>query len=111
MNKKIGIDIVEVRRFREKIYASNISFYKKIFLDEEIKYCLKFKDPFPHFAGKFAAKEAIIKTINKKIKLNQIKIKNKKNRLEVWINNEIDEKILISISHETNYAVAISEHI
>ena len=45
MIKKFGLgtDIVSVKRFEEKPFCSNQIFYKKIFLDSEIKYCLNFK--------------------------------------------------------------------
>jgi len=105
---QIGIDLVEINRFRKKEYNENQKFYKEIFTDKEIKYCLKYKDPYTHFAGKFAAKEAIIKSTQKKIKLNQIEIKNKKNGLEVIIKKKLEPSILISISHEKDYAIAMS---
>jgi phosphopantetheinyl transferase (holo-ACP synthase) len=34
----IGIDIIDVERFRKKIFKQNIKFYQKIFLESEIKY-------------------------------------------------------------------------
>ena len=40
----IGIDIVKVSRFKNKPYLSNKKFYSKIFTNNEIKYCLNFKD-------------------------------------------------------------------
>jgi len=107
MKKGIGIDLVEINRFRKKNFDSNQIFYEKIFTKNEIEYCLKYKDPYPHFAGKFAAKEAIIKATNEKIKLNQIVIKNNLNGLEVMIKNTINPEILISISHEKDYAIAM----
>ena len=105
---QIGIDIVKVSRFRNKKYNLNQKFYETIFTIKEIKYCLKYKDPYTHFAGKFAAKEAIIKATQKKIKLNQIEIKNNKKGLEVIIKNNVESNIFISISHEKDYAVAMS---
>ena len=105
---QIGIDIVKIARFRNKKYNVNQKFYKKIFTTNEIKYCLKYKDPYTHFAGKFAAKESIIKAMKKKIKLNEIEIKNKRNELEIIIKNKIEPSILISISHEKDYAIAMS---
>ena len=39
---------------------------KKNFSDNEIKYCLKFNEPYKHFAGKFAIKEATMKSIEEK---------------------------------------------
>ena len=46
----IGIDIVNIERFKKKEYAKNKKFYQKIFADSEIKYCLKFKNSSEHFA-------------------------------------------------------------
>ena len=43
-NLGIGIDIIEVSRFRRKKYEENRNFYKKIFVKSEINYCLKFKN-------------------------------------------------------------------
>ena len=39
----VGIDIIEVDRFKKKKYEKNKIFYKKIFVCSEINYCLKFK--------------------------------------------------------------------
>ena len=65
MKKKfgVGIDMVEIKRFEDKTYQKNKKFYKKIFMQSEINYCLKFKNPGPHFAGKFAIKEAMKKSL------------------------------------------------
>ncbi len=62
-NFGIGIDIIEIKRFRAKNYKKNKNFYEKIFAKSEIDYCLKFKDPYPHFAGKFGIKESVIKSV------------------------------------------------
>jgi len=59
----IGIDIVNIERFKKKEYAKNKKFYQKIFTNSEIKYCLGFKNSSKHFAGKFAIKEAVKKSI------------------------------------------------
>ena len=62
----VGVDIINVSRFRNMPFEKKSSFYKKIFHDNEINYCLKFKDPYTHFARKFALKKALIKLIDKK---------------------------------------------
>ena len=69
----VGIDLVKISRFKKIPFQRNESFYKKNFSKEEIEYCLKFEEPYKHFAGKFAIKEATIKAINKKVELLQIK--------------------------------------
>ena len=63
----IGIDIIDINRFSEKPYSENKIFYEKIFHNSEIKYCLNHKNSSQSFAAKFAIKESVIKSINKKI--------------------------------------------
>ena len=43
-NFGIGIDVSSVKKFRDKTFEDNQSFYKKLFSEEEITYCLKFKN-------------------------------------------------------------------
>ena len=103
----IGIDVVNVHRFSSKKYSENKEFYSKIFTDNEIRYCVKFKDPYTHFAGKFALKEAVIKAIDKKISLLDIETFHKNNIPQVKLKNETNFSSLSSISHENNVAVAV----
>ena len=105
----IGIDIVKVSRFKKKPLKNNQNFYKKIFSDAEINYCKKFNSPYEHFAGKFAIKEALIKSINEKISLREIKTSHKNSKPIVKIKNSLDKKyrFIISMSHEKDVAVAV----
>ena len=102
----VGIDLVKIDRFKKIPFEENESFYRKNFSKEEIEYCLKFEEPYKHFAGKFAIKEATIKSMNKKIELLQIKTYHEKSKPKVSIiNEEIDFKV--SVSHDGDYAIAI----
>ena len=84
-----------------------ISTYKKIFVQSEINYCLKFKNPGPHFAGKFAIKEAMKKSLDESIDFLDIitKHKNLKPTVNLKINNSY--VFYASVSHEKDYAIAI----
>ena len=55
--------IVDINRFEKITYAEKPSFYNKLFTSSEIEYCLRFKTPAEHFAGKFAIKESLKKSI------------------------------------------------
>ena len=105
----IGIDIIDVERFRKKIFKQNIKFYQRIFLESEIKYCLRFKSPYEHFAGKFALKESVIKSIHDKISFLDIKTSNSKCGPIVRLVGEKSKEysFLCSISHEKKFAVAV----
>jgi len=105
-NLGIGIDIVEVNQFREKEYSKNINFYQKIFSSNEIEYCLKFNDPYPHFAGKFALKEAVIKSISGDVNLIDIETNHSSSKPNVELKNK-SYNFLASISNEKNIAVGV----
>ena len=107
-NLGIGIDIIEVSRFRRKKYEENRNFYKKIFVKSEINYCLRFKDPYTHFAGKFALKESVIKSIQSNISFLDIQTSNSKRGPIVSLVGNLAKKYSFSasISHEKEYAIA-----
>ena len=107
-NFGVGIDIVETKRFRKKNYKKNKNFYEKIFSRSEINYCLKYKDPYTHFAGKFALKESVIKSIQSDISFLDIQTSNSKHGPIVRLvgNSAKKYSFLPSISHEKEYAIA-----
>lgn len=103
----IGIDIVNVNRFRKIPYDKNKRFYKKIFLPSEISYCTKFKDQERHFAGKFAIKESVKKSISKKVIMTDIVTSHSKSKPTVKIRNNAKYQFLASISHDDDIAVGV----
>ena len=102
--ENIGIDIVSVNRFKNKIFSKNITFYKKIFLQSEIDYCNKFKSPYEHFAGKFAIKEAVIKSIDEKIVPLEIEIFYKNSKPQIRLKN-LQSKYSFKISVHRNIEI------
>jgi len=106
-NFGIGIDIVDVSRFREKPFTQNEKFYKKIFHDSEIKYCLNRGDPSESFAAKFAIKESVIKAINNQIDLLDILTDIVNTKPTVLLQNDSSYNFLVSISHEKSFAIAV----
>ena len=103
----IGIDVIEVNRFSSKKLSENEEFYRKIFTKNEIDYCTKFKNPYTHFAGKFALKEAVIKALKKKINLLDIETFHKNKVPYVKLRNYTDYFSISSISHENSVAIAV----
>lgn len=103
----VGIDIINVNRFRNMPFSKKVSFYKKIFHENEINYCLKFKDPYTHFAGKFAIKESVIKSINTKENFLRIITDHQNKKPIVSIDGNNDYIFSASITHEKDYAIGI----
>lgn len=58
----IGTDLVEPARLAERLNRSP-ALRAKLFAQVEIAYCEQMADPAQHFAGRFAAKEALLKAL------------------------------------------------
>lgn len=58
----LGVDIVEIERFK-KAMEKHPRLVDRVFTQEEKNYCLSKKKPYLHFAVRFAAKEAVLKSI------------------------------------------------
>ncbi|HMA63383.1 MAG TPA: holo-ACP synthase [bacterium] len=58
----VGTDIIEVDRIKRAMQRTS-KFREKIFTSTEIEYCSNKANPEQHFAGRFAAKEALKKAI------------------------------------------------
>ena len=76
----IGTDIINIKRMEKSIKKNGDNFINKVFSKNEILYCKKKKNPFPFYAKRFAAKEALSKAlgtgIRKGIKFKNIEITN-----------------------------------
>ena len=59
----IGTDIVEVDRINKLLLKSGELFKNRVFTVLEQKYCDNKSSPSIHYAGRFAAKESIIKAV------------------------------------------------
>lgn len=59
----IGTDIIEIRRIRDVIERHGQRFLDRHFTRKEQLYCLEMEDGAIRFAGRFAAKEALLKAL------------------------------------------------
>ena len=57
----IGADIVDIARIRAAHERHGAAFLERVFTPGEIAYCTRMGNPHPHFAARFAAKEAVAK--------------------------------------------------
>ena len=108
--KGIGVDIADIRRFRKPTMRRDDRFIRTTFSTSECKYCFSYRDPAPHLAGAFAAKEAVRKVYgDKKIGLSDIEVRHcASGKPEIWINGELSKTFLVSISHDATIAIAVA---
>ena len=113
-----GTDIIEINRIKDSIESLGDSFKNKIYTEEEIKYCESRKNAkYQHYAGRFAAKEAIFIAVSDFLDdkfviswkdAEVLADENGKPRI-TFTSKKLEEKIEsidISISHCKEFAVA-----
>ncbi len=59
----IGVDLTQMPRMRRVVARWEERFLQRVFTEQEIAYCRRRRDPIPHFAARFAAKEATLKAL------------------------------------------------
>ena len=112
-----GTDIIEIERIKKSIERSGEKFIKLIYTPAEIEYCeSKRNAKYSHYAGRFAAKEAIYKAVSSllperfAITWTDAQVINDENgnpKIEfLKVKFEQIKSIDISISHSRDYAVA-----
>ncbi|NLE65781.1 MAG: holo-ACP synthase [Elusimicrobia bacterium] len=104
-----GVDIIEIGRIREAVEAWGDRFLQKILNPEEIAYARAHVIPYPHYAGRFAAKEAIYKAVgNRTLTWKDITVLNDPDGKPVCHlqGKTVQGKIHLSISHTRYYAIA-----
>jgi len=118
MIEAIGIDLIEIKRIKQAIERYGERFSSRVFTPWEIQYCLSKIDPNFSFAGRFAVKEAVFKAVGtgfaEGVKWTSVEVVNDPSgqpqvRLGQAIQKHIgDKKIMISLSHTKEHAVAVA---
>ena len=116
-----GIDIIEIERIKAALDRFGQQFIKRVFTNAEIEYCRNRKNSSGHFAARFAAKEAVFKSLNASfatgIRWREIEIMHNDRgapvaRLHGKLLDEKQrhgiEKIEISITHSSTFAAAVA---
>ncbi len=112
----IGTDIVDVARIRELVNSHPDRFIARTYTPNEQSYCREKANPEIHFAGRFAAKEAIKKAlmtsgIKNPIRWTDMEIIADENGAPVInLNGERFETLQckVSISHTNEIAIAFA---
>ncbi|PIS03045.1 MAG: holo-ACP synthase [Chlamydiae bacterium CG10_big_fil_rev_8_21_14_0_10_42_34] len=116
--KGLGNDIIEIERVRKSIERHGQHFLNRLFLQKEQDYCYKYKDPVPHFAGRFSAKEAVAKALGtgfgSELSWHDIEILGDEHgKPTVHLSAAAKERfnnphLLVSISHSASHATAVA---
>jgi holo-[acyl-carrier protein] synthase len=115
----IGTDIVECLRIRRMIERHGEVFLTRVFTGHEIRYCQARKRATEHYAGRWAAKEAVLKSLgtgwSRGLDWTEIEVRNDPTgQPKLHFGGAVKEMvqklhigdILLSISHCRAYATA-----
>jgi len=116
----VGIDMVEVQRIENILKRWGDKFTGRVFTESEIEYCRKRARPAIHYAARFAAKEAFLKSIGVGLagglEIKDIEalndqhgkpVLNLHNKAKVTLNKNGAATVHLSISHTARYATAV----
>jgi holo-[acyl-carrier protein] synthase len=115
----IGIDLVQIPRMRRVVERWQDRFLSRVFTDREIAYCQARRDPIPHLAARFAAKEAGLKALGTGLSMGvhwrELEVCRERGQAPTLVlsgrSRAIGEsrggrRILLSLTHEGEYACA-----
>jgi holo-[acyl-carrier protein] synthase len=114
----LGSDIIEIERIHHACEKHGQAFLDKHFTQKEQAYCQRYNNPYPHLAGRFAAKEAVLKALGTGVQpglswLDVEVINDSRGKPDIYLSPSVFEKVgpihlLISISHCKAYAYAVA---
>jgi holo-[acyl-carrier protein] synthase len=115
----IGVDLVKIPRMRDAIARWDERFLRRVFTDAEIAECRARRDPAPHFAVRFAAKEAGLKALGTGLSLGvtwrELEVRRRPGqaptlelhgRTRVLSRARGGRRMLLALSHDGDYALA-----
>lgn len=115
----LGTDIVETERIGGMLERHGDAFLSRVFTNDEVAYCQDRKNCIQHYAGRWAAKEAVMKTLgtgwSKGVIFHDIEVVSQKSGAPLItlhggalaVSRELGiQQVLITISHCRAYATA-----
>jgi holo-[acyl-carrier protein] synthase len=115
----IGIDLVKIPRMRDVIERWQDRFLHRVFTEGEIAYCRARRDPVPHFAARFAAKEAALKALGTGLRFGirwrELEVRRERGEAPtLMLSGRCREiglarggrRVLLALTHDGEYAMA-----
>jgi holo-[acyl-carrier protein] synthase len=94
-------------------------FLQRVFTEEEIAYCRRRRDPIPHFAARFAAKEATLKALGTGLRMGvnwrELEVRRERGQAPTMTLHgksraialaKGGRRVLLSLTHDGEYAMA-----
>jgi holo-[acyl-carrier protein] synthase len=113
----VGVDLIEIERIRRALERYGDDFKERCFTDAERMYCDAKPNPPQHYAGRFAAKEAVGKALGSGVYFTwkEIEVRGRpkpavvlSGRTAQWAEKVGAGKIELSMTHSRELAAAVA---
>ena len=117
--KGIGVDLAQISRLRRVVERWSDRFLRRVFTEAEIAYCRGRRDPIPHLAARFAAKEATLKALGTGLSMGvnwrELEVRRERGQAPTMVLTGRSEaiarakgasRVLLSLTHDGDYAMA-----
>jgi holo-[acyl-carrier protein] synthase len=117
MALRVGVDLIEIERIRRALDRHGESFKRRCFTEAEREYCDSKPNPPQHYAGRFAAKEAVGKALGSGVYFTwrEIEIRGRpkpgvhlSGRTAAWAEKLNAGRIELSMTHSRELAAAVA---
>jgi holo-[acyl-carrier protein] synthase len=114
---RIGVDLIEIERVRRALDRHGAAFRERCFTASEREYCDSKPNPPQHYAGRFAAKEAVGKALGSGVHFTwkEIEIRGRpkpgvflSGRTAAWAERVRAGRIELSMTHSRELAAAVA---
>ncbi|HEY7654549.1 MAG TPA: holo-ACP synthase [Methylomirabilota bacterium] len=115
----VGVDLTQMPRLRRVVARWDERFLQRVFTEQEIAYCRRRRDPIPHFAARFAAKEATLKALGTGLRMGvnwrELEVRRERGQAPTMVLSgrclaiaeaKGGRRVLLSLSHDGDYALA-----
>ena len=115
----IGVDLAQMPRLRRVVARWNERFLQRVFTEQEIAFCRRRRDPIPHLAARFAAKEATLKALGTGLSMGvnwrELEVRRERGQAPTMVLSgrcraiaeaKGGRRVLLSLTHDGDYAMA-----
>lgn len=104
----IGIDTVEISRFKRALDRWGERLLERLFTPDELAYCLSHRCPERHLSARFAAKVSFSKALGRAVAYREVEVARGPSGAPSLCSSAIEKDMLVSvsISHDGDLSVA-----
>lgn len=104
----IGIDAVEISRFKRAMDRWGARLNNRLFTSSELAYCLGQRSPERHLSARFAAKVSFLKALGRPLGFREVEVSKGPSGAPSIVSDAVEKemRVSLSISHDGDLSIA-----